>query len=598
MTYQNATKSTQAIFGSLDFSAVVIEAEDVITKGPTVDIRAFGVKGDGTDETVPIQSAIEFASTLHFNVLVPKGIYKVTALTIPDNIIFFGAGTILATDITKDVITIGNNVTISGITVQGTGSYDTTDNSGDPPALVKVVGNDTVIIKCTFINPPSCSILVTNVNGCKIDKNNFTCDYRGEITTVNLFHVYMYGSNNVAVTNNTITGAIEGICAGGNSNCRLTNIRVMNNYITGQKDHSIYFSSHCEGVTVISNNLISDCAPLKVEGGKILICFNTLKGQDGIVGRNVHDVVVHGNKVETTGETPYIYGLLFSDTVFKRPTKNIKITQNTFEHLGYISSAGIMIQGLVWAGYQSIISDVLIDGNTITGYGNRVEGTGISIYQQLFSGDPVRGSSGSDIIVNNNIINMPDTQSPTYGIHLLYGLTRCNISNNIINNFNSIGIRTLGVSNSIFTNNILNANSTTGTRYGLMEQLKNTSLLLEPVKNTYDGNKCFNLNAPAVMFSDETSRIVNKDVLVNSYATSSYTINPYQGIRVYVVTNPHANATVTFGMPSGRPWTINDEITIVNAHKTNSIFANGVVLIAEASAKFLNIGNNSFVRIS
>lgn len=68
--------------------------EDLITKQPWTDVRAFGAKGDGVaDDTVAIQSAISFAEGIHGVVFFPKGTYKITAsLKIPPNVHVDGLG--------------------------------------------------------------------------------------------------------------------------------------------------------------------------------------------------------------------------------------------------------------------------------------------------------------------------------------------------------------------------------------------------------------------------------------------------------------------------------------------------------------------------
>jgi len=72
---------------------------DIITKGPWVDVRAFGAKGDGaTDDTAAIQAAID-SSRL---VMIPHGTYLTSSpLDVPNYTTLFGWGHgVLATDIT------------------------------------------------------------------------------------------------------------------------------------------------------------------------------------------------------------------------------------------------------------------------------------------------------------------------------------------------------------------------------------------------------------------------------------------------------------------------------------------------------------------
>ncbi len=71
---------------------------DLITKGPWIDVRAFGAKGDGiTDDTAFIQAAID-ATSAGGTMIMPPGTYKTTAnITIekPLNIVGLGLDTVL-----------------------------------------------------------------------------------------------------------------------------------------------------------------------------------------------------------------------------------------------------------------------------------------------------------------------------------------------------------------------------------------------------------------------------------------------------------------------------------------------------------------------
>jgi len=69
--------------------------KDIITKGPVVDVRAFGAKGDGvTDDTTSIQAAINEGGTI----LLPMGTYVVGPLWARDNsnIVFDGGAMLYA----------------------------------------------------------------------------------------------------------------------------------------------------------------------------------------------------------------------------------------------------------------------------------------------------------------------------------------------------------------------------------------------------------------------------------------------------------------------------------------------------------------------
>lgn len=80
----NGTQTT-AISVNINNSSDVVKATDIITKGPWVDVRAFGAKGDGvTDDTAAIQAAIDSLRTdsnesSGGTVMFPKGRYLLSA---------------------------------------------------------------------------------------------------------------------------------------------------------------------------------------------------------------------------------------------------------------------------------------------------------------------------------------------------------------------------------------------------------------------------------------------------------------------------------------------------------------------------------------
>jgi len=71
-----------------------ISVDDLITKQPLTDVRAFGAKGDGvTDDTAAIQAALNFAEGVHGIVFFPHGTYKITSpLKISPNVHVEGLG--------------------------------------------------------------------------------------------------------------------------------------------------------------------------------------------------------------------------------------------------------------------------------------------------------------------------------------------------------------------------------------------------------------------------------------------------------------------------------------------------------------------------
>lgn len=89
--FTNYTSTDRATSDSLGDYSRTLKPADIITKGPWVDVRAFGAIGDGVaDDTSAIQAAINTGKAVYF----PLGVYKTTsALTmVTDGQTLFGAG--------------------------------------------------------------------------------------------------------------------------------------------------------------------------------------------------------------------------------------------------------------------------------------------------------------------------------------------------------------------------------------------------------------------------------------------------------------------------------------------------------------------------
>lgn len=93
-------------------------ADDVITKRPWADVRAFGAKGDGeADDTAAIQAAIDFSGPRQSVVYFPRGAYKIRSrLRVPPNVSLEGVGVGFGSSI-RPVLT--DAITILGKDHQG-----------------------------------------------------------------------------------------------------------------------------------------------------------------------------------------------------------------------------------------------------------------------------------------------------------------------------------------------------------------------------------------------------------------------------------------------------------------------------------------------
>ena len=132
-----------------------VKALDIITKGPCVDVRAFGAVGDGvTDDVVKIQAAIDFASTNKHTLRIPGTInyYLIsTTLNIPNNLTIeqenTGTARIHYTGVSVAVSLNGDRIRWDNFYITGTGLNNPTTDNGQTGLLMNEADF------CTFINP-------------------------------------------------------------------------------------------------------------------------------------------------------------------------------------------------------------------------------------------------------------------------------------------------------------------------------------------------------------------------------------------------------------------------------------------------------------
>ncbi|HET8574880.1 MAG TPA: glycosyl hydrolase family 28-related protein [Candidatus Paceibacterota bacterium] len=117
-----------------------VTADDLITKGPWVDVRAFGAKGDGTtDDTAAFNAAIASLGTAGGTIYVPNGEWAVNLVITQDNIHILGESSgeyntpnkLVPYDTSKPVIQVGNdtglvvNFRLENIGMEGSGPNGT-----------------------------------------------------------------------------------------------------------------------------------------------------------------------------------------------------------------------------------------------------------------------------------------------------------------------------------------------------------------------------------------------------------------------------------------------------------------------------------------
>lgn len=531
-----------------------------------------------------------------------------------DNVRITGSGSITAlSDANPMIEASGTNFYIEGITLQGPGTYRVDlGSTGNAPALLKCSGDDAYVTNCTFINPFGAGVTIYASAGSKVTFNKFTSGYVGSIAQPFLFHIYLRVCSDTIVYGNTLVGSIQGICGGGDGNLVITvvkkdgittsdlsNTTIQGNTCVNQLDHSIYISNNSTNTTIDNNYVESANDLIKIENGPNIVTNNRGIGGSGITGRNIRNSTISGNIMTTTLSSTTAYGILLYEQIFQRPLNDVTISNNTMTCTGSISAGGIYVLGDVWSGYQSVISNLKIIGNTLTGYGNTSEGFGIQVSQKLFSTNPVTGNFGTNIIVSNNVINFPAHSQPTYGILLNYGLKNGSVTGNIINNFRSMGIRALGVQDFEYSGNTLIVDPTAVTTYGFYERPKDTTLHYDSLNNRYTANRYAGTTlSRTVQHSDESCFNADRSVVRNTSVISSDTILAARWTYIQVYNNHNAGAVITLENNASSPWPVNREITIVNAGASNSLTVNpgGYAVAAGTSIRLVCTGSNAFIK--
>ncbi len=194
-----------------------VKTDDFITKGPWVDVRAFGAAGDGiTDDTDAVNSALASLGTHGGTVYFPPGIYLVGDITVSQNsVIIQGAGRALSSGIatstteirakagsTRSLYITGNNVVIKDLYING--------NSN---AVQFEVNGPYCIIDNIYSSGHTQYQLNRNSTGvCRITNSSFIGQARTISNAINITGNYFNG--NGAVTALTVDGGANVVIHG------------------------------------------------------------------------------------------------------------------------------------------------------------------------------------------------------------------------------------------------------------------------------------------------------------------------------------------------------------------------------------------------
>jgi len=235
--------------------------DDLITKQPITDVRAFGAKGDGaTDDTAAIQAALNFAEGVHGVVFFPHGTYKITSpLKISPNVHLEGLGVGFGS-----VILPFNS---AGISIRGA-DFKKYNNAGFRNRIKGV----TIVMKNA---PRFPAIVIDTAYTVKLeDLFVFDAGGGGGITIA--------GANHVTLTDVSVYGNGRG--AG--INITDSDVKLYNMDIEGFRDGLVVKGDH--GVHVLGGYIErNDGYAIKYQGAS----FNTIVGARVAAGRKGATVI-------------------------------------------------------------------------------------------------------------------------------------------------------------------------------------------------------------------------------------------------------------------------------------------------------------------
>lgn len=530
-----------------------------------------------------------------------------------------GLGRIKATHDNNDlVVTTGDRAKVrDGLQLEGPGTWrPDLGGTGNPPALLKMTGDDSDTEGLLFIEPYCAGLSIRGAAGGMDKKNTILCSYAGTIAQPFIFGTYYYVVSDRIQTGSIIDGCIQGICGGGDGSGTLTvtskdgvvtsslrNIIVTMCTPVNQLDHSIYFSNNTSDISILNCvGLKSVNCPIKIAEGPNLVSGCTGAGGTCIQGRNLYSTRITGCRMRSTlnSETA-AYAIVLFEQTFKQGLTDVEIDHCSFTHEGGASQGGIYVEAPVWTdqSYQSVIDGLYIHHNRLRGYGNAPGGFQISVVQKLFATNPVTGSLGLSVHIHDNDGEFPThSHSDTVGLFLGYGIGSGSACRNRFKGFRSVGIRKLGVQNFNTRENELEPASGVTALAGVLERAKDTTLHVNSQSNSYGDNKFIGSFSREVTHSDETCTNDDRRLIRRTGSLSSDSVIASQWPKQVVYNNHTAGASITLDALTTSPWPINSDLTITNAGAANSLTVNpgGFVVTAGTSLRLVGIGSNAWIK--
>ena len=412
----------QSITGDLTVSGTTT-TNDLITKSPVADVRAYGAFADGiVDDTNYIQAAINTGLPVYL----PKGTYKVSLVILPDNGVMFGDGIdktviIRASDNTdgKGIIysqsasgtDFIDNIRLSDFTIYG--SVDTLAFSekqhlvslnGVKDALierVKLKGfrGDGIYVGAGYVGTEGLHNINVTIKECVFDGLN--SDNRNGVSVIDGDNVKIINNTFRNVSRSTMPGAIdfEPNTAGN----ILKNLIVKNNTIESYGGGAGIQVYNTTATTAISNINIADNT----------IYGATKASASGIYVENsaLNPLTVASFPLGLNIERNYIYdsnavGLIPLKTYY---TKGANITDNS------IYNGGNCLFGV-----STVVATSFMDSNIKNN----------NFYTNGTANGALTFGSSSNVNISGNTIQEPNKGTSLYGI-LFLGNTVTTVSDGI-----------------------------------------------------------------------------------------------------------------------------------------------------------------------
>jgi hypothetical protein len=402
-------------------------ADDVVAKGPVVDVRAFGAKGDGvTDDTAAIQAALDSGGKVYF----PDGDYLTSGVNVSINgTEIDGEGSIVAANNTTSIINVNaNNVKVSNLKINANGAtYGISINdynclitkcyfSGNVGHYITTSSDFTKIINNTFDMRDSTSVVTPVVF---TDSSYFECVGNTFFNNIG-FGIQTRWSNNGVIAHNvfdnplytsdvTVASSSQTLTFVLDKECQRFGLVKDNLPITfsitkiADFTYQVTLSSAASAgaVYTLYGARSLECININSESHDISISENIINGSgdSGIVtGADYHNRTLAPSSV-TVEDFPYritvdnniIDNILYAGIANTHPTNDSIYTRNIIKNVGLGAQESVYRCGIKIDASNAVINENTIDNKKIRLYGcvfftKTSLGNAITIKSNIFNG--------------------------------------------------------------------------------------------------------------------------------------------------------------------------------------------------------------------